>query len=458
MSFPTTGVTLSRYDEVLKRFYLPGIQEQLNHDTILADMIETGERDVSGKEFTINCHYGRSGGTGARADGGALPSDDYQKYQTMTVPMKYNYGHVSFSGPTMRATRDEKGSYAQVIDNEITGITRDTKKEINRQLWGCGYGILARWRSTASATSYTIQRAYRSNSAGGDGFGSTFGGKYLKENGKAVPVVLTAASSAITTATVDTTDMAVSAVTDGGTNLYDTITCTDPGVTEAAGTFYVRPANLVTYNASNNTGGSRLEMMGLRGIVTDTDVDTIALDDDTNTSPAADGLQGLTVASYTWWKAIVDSHSSGRYGGQRQLEYTLMQKVFDKTESSVGTGTGPDLILTTKAIRREYYEMCARDRRIVNNMTLDGGWKALEFSGVPFTVDDDAIDGEIYFLTTSDLYIYRMSDYEWMQEDGAILSRVSGYDAYEAVLFRYAELGTGRRNSHGVLTDIYYEE
>jgi hypothetical protein len=458
VAFPTTGVTLSRYDEVLKRFYLPGIQEQLNHDTILADMIEAGEKDTSGKEFTINCHYGRSGGTGARADGGALPSGDYQKYQTMTVPMKYNYGRVEFSGPTIRATRDEKGSYAQVIDNEITGITRDLKKEINRQLWGCGYGILGRWRSTESTTSYTIQRAYRANSAGGDGFGSAFGGKYLKENGKAVPVVLTAASSAITTATVDTTDMAVSAVTDGGANLYDTITCTNPAVTEADGTFYVRPANMVTYNASNNTGGARLEMMGLRGIVTDTDLDTIALDDDNNTSPAQDGLQGLVVATYTWWKSEVDSHASGRYANQRQLEYTLMQKVFDKVESNVGMGEGPNLILTTKAIRREYYEMCARDRRIVNNMTLDGGWKAIEFSGMPFTVDDDAIDGEIYFLTTKDLYIYRMSDYEWMQEDGAILSRVSGYDAYEAVLFRYAELGTTRRNSHGVLTDIYYEE
>ena len=68
----------------------------------------------------------------------------------------------------------------------------------------------------------------------------------------------------------------------------------------------------------------------------------------------------------------------------------------------------------------------------------------------------DAIDGEIYFLTTADLYIYRMSDYEWMNLDGAILSRISGYDAYEAVLFRYAELGTGRRNSHGVLCDIIY--
>lgn len=41
--------TLSTYDEVLKTFYLPGIQDYLNHDKILADMIEVNEQDVSGK-------------------------------------------------------------------------------------------------------------------------------------------------------------------------------------------------------------------------------------------------------------------------------------------------------------------------------------------------------------------------------------------------------------------------
>ena len=59
--------------------------------------------------------------------------------------------------------------------------------------------------------------------------------------------------------------------------------------------------------------------------------------------------------------------------------------------------------------------------------------------------------------TSKDLQLYRMSDYEWMQKDGAILSRISGKDAYEAVLFRYAEVGIKRRNSQGVLCDLDYE-
>lgn len=83
-------VTLSTYDEVLKTFYLPAIQEQLNHSTILSDLIDVNEEDISGKDAKIGMHYGRTTGTGARADGGALPTAAYQKHKQATVPMKYN--------------------------------------------------------------------------------------------------------------------------------------------------------------------------------------------------------------------------------------------------------------------------------------------------------------------------------------------------------------------------------
>ena len=455
----STAAILSNYDEVLKTFYLPAVQEQLNHDTILADLIDTNEEDVSGKNATVECHYGRTKGTGARADGGALPDADYQKFKTATVPMKYLYGRITVSGPTIAATRDEKGAYAKALDTEITGLVVDLKKEVNRMLWGCGYGVLGRWLTTTSDTVYTLQKQYRGNSVGSDGFGSAFGGKYLVENGSMVTAVLTTKSATVVTVfTVSEVDGAVSAVDETTYSTYDTITCgTNPAVTEAAGTYYVRPGNSVTMTNASAAGLARREMMGLRGIVTNTDLDQIAMFDGTNTGfTVNDPLQGLATGSYAWWKANVDLHASGRYAGQRALSLELMDKMFDTVESKAGKDYGPNLILTTKAIRREYLKLCRADRRFVNTMTLDGGWKAIDYNGVPFTVDDDAIDGEIYFLTTKDLQIYRMSDYDWMTKDGSVLSRITGYDAYEAVLFRYSELGCKRRNSQGVICDLAY--
>jgi hypothetical protein len=452
----STAAILSNYSEVLKTYYLPAIREQLNHDTILADILETNEEDVSGKDATINLHYGRTTGTGARPDGGALPEADYQKHQTCTVPTKYNYGRVTFSGPTIAATRDGKGAYARAIDTEISGCVTDFMMEMNRQYWGCGYGVLARWVS-GTGTSIVIQKAYRNNSVGGDGFGSTFGAKYIKPDGNNAAVLLRLAStssSVVTVTAIDSTSIATSAVTEGTTT--DTITVTDPG-TPGAGTYFIRPANSIAQTSASTAGVARYEMMGLRGIVTNQDLDEIAFYDGTNTGfTVNDPLQGLAVGTYSWWKAKVGS-SATRYGAQRTLTFKLMDKMFDDVEEQAGKDYGPDIILTTRAIRREYKELCIADRRHVNTMTLDGGWKALEYNGIPLTVDNDAIDGEMYFLTTKDLAIYRMSDYDWMDKDGAILARLTGYDAYEAVLFRYAELATSRRNSQGVLCDLSYE-
>ena len=445
--------TLSTYEEALKTFYLPGIREYLNHGKPLADMLETNEEKVSGKNATIESHYGRTTGTGWRGDNGTLPTANYQKYKTCTVPMKYNYGRITVTGPTIAATGDSQGSYASVLDTEIQGVVRDLGKEVNRAMWGCGYGILGRWRSTESDTSYTLQKMYRGNSAGGDGFGSAFGAKYVENRPDAVAVV-GASFGGSATYTVDATDMNVSAVTKGAQ--YDTITCTDPDVTEAAGTFYVRPSGL---GAAAAAGAHRVEMMGIRGLVTDTDLDEIALTDGNNAGGyTSDPLQGLDVATYPWFKAKVDSHPSGRYAGQRDLTLNMMQSMFDLIEEQAGEGVGPNLMLTTRAIRREYLELLRADRSHVNTMQLDGGWTALDYNGVPLLVDNDAIDGEIYYLTLSEISVYRMSDYNWMDKDGTIFSRVSGVDAYEATLYRYAELGIGARNTQGVLTDIAYQK
>jgi hypothetical protein len=115
-----------------------------------------------------------------------------------------------------------------------------------------------------------------------------------------------------------------------------------------------------------------------------------------------------------------------------------MQQAWDGAEEEGGEIS---LLLTTRAVRRRYLALVRADGRFVNTMTLDGGFDALEYNGKPLVVDRHCLPNRIYFLDESTLAIYRMSDLDWMDDDGAILSRVSGYDAYEAVLYFYATMG-----------------
>jgi hypothetical protein len=41
-----------------------------------------------------------------------------------------------------------------------------------------------------------------------------------------------------------------------------------------------------------------------------------------------------------------------------------------------------------------------------------------------------------------------------MNRDGSNWQRVIGFDAYEATMYQYSELGTHRRNTHGLMSDI----
>jgi hypothetical protein len=277
---------------------------------------------------------------------------------------------------------------------------------------------------------------------------------------EAVPVVYTA-NTAIA---VDTTSIAPSAVTKYATN--DTITATDPGVSEGAGTVWVKgnATRAVLTSGDSDTEIASREMMGLWGIVNDK-APSICFT--TNGVVAASsgvtgeaGLQGLAHGTYSWWTANLLSHSSGRYQAQRALTTDLMQQAVDKVEEQLSDDMGgalsPSIIMTTRAIRRKYVDLLVADKRFVDWKVMDGGYKVVEFNGIPIVVDNDAHDGEMYFLYEPALQIYQMSDLEWMERDGNVLDRVAGYDAYEATLFWYAEVGCSRRNVHALITDLDY--
>jgi hypothetical protein len=60
----------------------------------------------------------------------------------------------------------------------------------------------------------------------------------------------------------------------------------------------------------------------------------------------------------------------------------------------------------------------------------------------------------MYGIVPETMKIYRSSDFDWMDQDGAVLRRVSGVDAYGATLFHYGDLGVSQRNGNIVYKGI----
>lgn len=410
------AMNLSNASSTLKVRYIGQIREQLNHATVLMDKIGRKDQMISGKNFTVPLHTGRnSSAATALGDGDPLPTAGQQAFTTTEVPNKYLYGRIEVTGPTIAATRDNAGAFVDALNSEVDGLMRDFKREFNRQLNGNGTGWLAYW-TTADDTSGTNVD---------DSLGNAF-----------VHLSTGATTCDLIDATDDTTvignDIVVTLGAKNGNTSY--------AVTWTGTVGTPNPSADGDYLIKANTRG--LEMMGIEAIIDDADP---------KTSSGASSLQGLAVASNAFWKA----QAFGSYSSPAALAFEDIQEVIDSiATTSDYSDSDIDFLFSNYGVRRAYYKLCIAERRSVNTMELDGGWKALDFNGLAWVVDSQAKRNSLFFVVTDTMSIFRTSDFDWMEKDGSYLSRVANKDAYEATLFHYGNLACLSRNGNGVLKGV----
>ena len=74
-------------------------------------------------------------------------------------------------------------------------------------------------------------------------------------------------------------------------------------------------------------------------------------------------------------------------------------------------------------------------------MTLDGGYKALSYAGVPFVADRFVAPGTVYLLNSEDFKLHQLCDWRWLEgESGSVLHQIPGKASYSATLVKYADL------------------
>jgi hypothetical protein len=287
---------------------------------------------------------------------------------------------------------------------------------MNRQLCSDGTGALAYWTSADDSSGAIID----------DGLGNV--------------------TSLYLQAGVTTCDLIDA--TDGTTNLSTANMVVTLGAATSTG-YAVTWTGLVTgsgdadflVRAGTMTSAGSLEMMGIGGIISAADP----------SNGAGGSLQGLAVASNSWWKA----QDFGSDSSQVALAFEDIQEVIDAI-ATASDYTEQDIafLFSNYGVRRAYYKLCIAERRHVNTMELDGGFKAVDFNGIPWVVDQQARRNTIYFVVPDTMKIFRTSDFDWMDKDGSYLSRVAGYDAYEAILFHYGNLACLSRNGNGILRGV----
>lgn len=394
------GATLTTATNILKEIYEPRIREQLQNHLKTSKRIEqTSEgvtSEVGGKYVVFPIHVKRNHGIGARLEMEQLPAAKNQGYARAQVGLSYQYGSIRLSGQSMELAEKNFQSFASILDEEVNGVQRDLAKDMNRQIYGTSVGVLGKASAANSAATIpTTNTQYFEVGMEVDVYNSS--GATLKTPASGVEVVAVNKNTSVTLSAA-------------------------PSTAVAAGDIIVRHGSL------------NREIVGLEQIV-----------DDTTT------LFGVNPATEPVWKSVINSNA----GTNRALSESLMIRMVDDIYTNGGNTTA---IFTTLGVRRSYFNLLVQQRRYTDTKDFEGGFKGLAFTTdngeIPVISDVDCQPNRMYFINEKELKIYRESDWSFMDRDGSKWQRVIGYDAYDATLYKYCQLGTHRRNSHGLVTDI----
>lgn len=111
-------------------------------------------------------------------------------------------------------------------------------------------------------------------------------------------------------------------------------------------------------------------------------------------------------------------------------------------------GANIDYIVMPRDIREAYLAQ----HKNVDVIQLDHGYKALSHNGIPLVYDSFVPQGTAYFLDTGMFKLHQLFDWQWLERiDGSLLRKVSGEDAYTAILVKYGDLLCHRPDRQGMI-------
>lgn len=403
------GATLSTLSSLLKDYYLPPVVDQLNNEVLLLQRLEARDQELFGNRAVVPLHTSRSGGIGARAESAALPDPGNQAYATANYDLKYLYGRVRVTGPSMAKTASEAGAFLQALKSELDGIRADLRKDVARQVYADGTGIIATVGATANSTTVTLSSAE----------------PLVK--GQLYPGMVVDIG---TVADVDAVNAAQTILS---------VDATGPTIVFAGMQNVTVSTHFIFRAGSTGNASAYYEIdHGLQKLVANTPTSGTV------------GTINRATAGNEYWRNL-----STNVNGALSLDG--MMQGFNRVRIAGGDVSS---LITSFGVQRAYFNLLQSQVRYVNPTTIKGGFQSLDFNGKPLIADLEAPWGKLFFLDEKFIKVFSNRDWHFLDEDGDILKWRSGYDEWEAVLARYMNLGISRANvqlvHYGITDSVGY--
>jgi hypothetical protein len=378
--------------------YETGLTEQLNNDTKAYNRIKSNSKASSkwgGKYVNFPIHVARNSGIGSRNENEALPTAGYQDTREAMIPMKYHYAAVELTGQAIELADKDYQTFAATLDLEVNSIKKDVSKERNRMFFGNGSGARA---VTASLAGQVITVA--------DARGIDLNGVYD---------VMVGATATVRQAGLVVTNVDYIAKT-------VTVTGTTTGIV----------ANDIIVRA----GSYGREWTGLGAILSDTTI-----------------LHQIDPATVPVWKAELKT-------GAGAISELALVRMADRIYTNGGKTS---VIWTTLGVQRAFFSLLQGQKRFVNTTKFEGGFSGVAFQSasqgdIPMIPDIDCPAGCAEFIDEKSITLYNAEGYKFMDRSGSMWQQkntaAGRFDVWQATLKEYSEMGTNRRNTHGLISGI----
>lgn len=396
-------LTISGADEAIQLAYKKPITNVFYTGTPLRGLLKRNTEDIENTKARLLLQYAQPWGVGARAEDGALPSKSHSKHKLMEIPLKYIFGRFGITLATMKLVKTDRKAFVNALKQEMTGLANSMLVNANRMDHGNGSGTITTVKTDPGAGAFT-------------------------------DLVVNDASSIAVGQFIDCIDPATGNDRAGYVSVevtgvdYDTNTITAAAHTEAA----IAVDDIICLQDSYKN-----EPMGLGGIIATGDPPTAA-------------LQGLAVATYTYWKAKELANS----GTNRELTNRILDQAFKVLTVERGVDKRQLAMHSNWMVQSRFAEKFLSDYR-QNTLKLKGGWEAVNFNGIPWTVDAICPDNLVYLFPTSNIKLFDLpGGVQWMDDDGSILHRVTDYAEYEGTCYFMYEMGVYNRRQTCLIKDL----
>lgn len=425
------GATLTTVDSILKEYYLGPVVEQLNNEVLLLSRLESRSEDLVGKAAYVPLHTGRSTGIGAVGESAALPAAGQQEYKRAEYDLKYLYGRIQVTGPSMAKTKSDAGSFLQVLKGELDGVRNDLKKDLARQIYGAGDAVLATATastastSVASTTTDLTLASWESLKKGHIYVGQLVD---LYSYSSGTPTLLvTAEVTAVTIAAAATSTVTLTYASTTATAAWATGSLTRKGA--------VASQNRYALGSRSN------EIDGLQRIIT-------------AAAPSS------STAGNSGYQTVgkIDANANSFWDNQRitSVSALTIMEIQQGLNLARQQGVAPTLMICSLGVQREFFRLLQANQQFVAPASTEyaAGFSTLTYAGMPVVADIDAPWSKLYMINEDSLKIFSDQDFHFLDGDGQTLRQKSDYDAYEAIMVRYMNVGATKRTGNVVLDGI----